>query len=221
MAERHRAGAQLPGTRHTALQVGTLFSAVGAVVLAVAACGNQASNDRTEGDIAASPAGEADSTLPSGELAPEQQAEMRAAPALTVGADAMQGRVYLTGSSPNQMVSIQADDDRSVRLAGDLEAEMGRLSGAIVRVQGTVQGQGAMRSFDVRAYEVLDIDGVEPLVGVLQEVSGHLMIATDPPLTLQDPPQGLAAMVGAKIWIVGRVEVATVHVQSFGIIRDP
>jgi hypothetical protein len=138
-----------------------------------------------------------------------------------MGVDAMQGRVYLTGSSPNQVVSIQPDDGRSVRLAGDLEAELERLSGAMVRVEGIVEEQGAIRSFSVRAYEVLDIDGAKPLVGVLQEDSGRLTIATDPPLTLRDPPQGLAVMVGAKVWIVGRVEAATVHVQSFGIIRDP
>jgi hypothetical protein len=150
-----------------------------------------------------------------------QQAEMRAAPAATLGTDAMQGRVYLTGSSPNQVVSIQPDDDRSVRLVGELEAELGRLAGAVLRVEGTVAGQGAMRPFSVRAYEVLEIDGAKPLVGVLQEDNGRLRIATDPPMTLLDAPQGLAANVGAKIWIVGLVEAATVHIQSFGIIRDP
>jgi len=221
MEGRHCCGARFPGRRHTKLQIGTLLPAVVLGVLAIAACGNQASGDGTEGDLPGHPAGEGDSTLPSPTGAPVQQAETSAVPALTMGGDAMQGRVYLTGSSPNQVVSLQPDDDRSVLLAGDLEAELGRLSGALVRVEGSVEEQGAIRSFSVRAYEVLDIDGQKPLVGVLQEDSGRLRIATDPTLTLREAPQGLAAMVGAKIWIVGRVEGAAVHVQSFGVIRDP
>ncbi len=221
MDGRHCVGARLPGTQQSTFRAGTSLPAAVSALLAIMACGNQASSNGAEGDLPVRSARKGDSTLASLTRSPVPQAEMRAAPPPTVSADAMQGRVYLTGASPNQVVSLQRDNDRSVRLAGELEAELGRLSGAMVRVHGAEEGQGAMSSLNVLTYEVLEIDGAQPLVGVLQEDGGRLRIATDPPLILRDAPEGLAAKVGAKIWIVGQVEAATVHVRSFGIIRDP
>jgi hypothetical protein len=106
-------------------------------------------------------------------------------------------------------------------VVGRLEPEVRSLAGARVRVEG-VPGSGFPgEAVDVRAYEVLAVNGERPYVGVLGGTAQALTLqpASGEQLVLGVVPGGLAQNVGALVWLTGRMEGARLQVQSFGVIR--
>ena len=78
-----------------------------------------------------------------------------------------------------------------------------------------------MDEFDAHSYRVIEVDGREPMVGVLGERAGALMLylGTDT-ISLMNFPEALRRP-GAKVWVIGRRTESGYSVQSFGVIRDP
>lgn len=134
-------------------------------------------------------------------------------PAGPGGVETLRGRTAVTGSAPmNVRVSFEARDGRRVALVGPLAAELGRLSGADLEVDGRVGG-GEM---EATGYRVLAVDGRPAWVGTVEAAPGGgllLRLEDGTPLGLGAGAAGLRA--GQKVWVQGPGQV---QVQTFGII---
>jgi hypothetical protein len=144
--------------------------------------------------------------------------EQRAEPA----ADRMEGIISQSGTSEAPMLRLRPAEGRAVTLTGELLPELTRLSGATVAVVGTRSGSGMMTRFAVTDYQVVAVGEERPVVGVLVLEGGTYRIGEgSAAVTLTYVPDALAQNVGAKVWVTGVREGATIRVQSFGIIRAP
>ena len=129
------------------------------------------------------------------------------------------GPVTSMGTEGMRMVNLRTADGTSVGLVGDLAAELARLSGAVLTVRGNDAPAPADRGLDVTEYEVVDVNGETPSVGVLERRDGAYWLGGDPDVQLMDVPDALAQEVGAKVWVTGSSGTDGVTVQSYGIIR--
>jgi hypothetical protein len=126
------------------------------------------------------------------------------------------GRVRLAGSTPLEAVMIQPEDSTmEVELVGELKEELERLSGAEVWVTGVRKEGGGLA---VARYEILEIAGHVPLVGLVRVRGATVALVTDAGETLrmQDTPE-LLTLDGAKVWVLLDSKGA---VTGYGVIRE-
>jgi len=138
------------------------------------------------------------------------------------------GRVRIAGSTPLEQVLIEPSAASSLEVSGDYRVELRRLSGAVVRATGTLAGPGQLR---VSEYEILEIAGHVPVVGIL-EIAGHVPVvgtleledgrvavvpATGAPVEVRAAPAELLERAGAKVWVILD---ANGEVKGYGIIRE-
>lgn len=133
----------------------------------------------------------------------------------------MSGKVFVTGSEPATTVTLVREGGASVSLVGELAPELRRLSGTTLRVRGAPRDDPPAGGLEVRSYEVLEVDGEVPSVGVLEEKEGSLWLVGRETRELTSVPDGLRQQAGAKVWIVGRDAEGRLAVQSYGVIREP
>lgn len=129
------------------------------------------------------------------------------------GVETLRGRTAVVGSAPmNVSVSLQAEDGRSVTLVGPLAAELGRLAGAELEVEGRVSGA----ELEPTAYRVLAVDGGPVWMGTVEAAPGgglQLRLEDGTSIRLGGGTQALRP--GQKVWVQGPGQV---QVQTFGII---
>jgi len=139
-----------------------------------------------------------------------------ARPAPSDGDVSLTGEVRLAGSTPLQAVLIQPEDSAGVEveLVGDLRSELETLSGALLRVTGTSTDGGSLA---VSRYEILEIAGHVPLVGIVKVQSSSMILVTDAgeTVSIQRTPE-LLAFDGAKVWVILDSKGA---VTGYGVIR--
>lgn len=136
------------------------------------------------------------------------------------GREQITGRVFRTGSNPEVSITLVPSQGPSIRLVGGLQDELARLSGATVRVRGVSGGQPPRETFEAASYDILQIDGQVPMVGTILAQDGTVRLAGRDTLELANPPEGLRAKIGAKVWIVGEPAGNKLDVKSYGIIRE-
>lgn len=184
----------------------------------VAACGGQRS-----GDGAADQTQAADTT--SAEAAqPMPQGAGQISLSVPQGEDdtVVNGVVRSVGADPFAKTVVATSDGASVAVSGDLASEIAQLLGAQVRVWGTAEPNAPPpppRAVDVRGYEILVVGGGKPTVGILGPDGRTLNTLTRGTIPLTGVPDDMAAMAGAKVWVVGVEEGGGIAVQSYGVIR--
>jgi hypothetical protein len=134
--------------------------------------------------------------------------------------EVLTGQVFVTGSEPVISVTLVPSQGGGVTLVGSLQGELARLSGAEVRVYGAQSGNPPAGGFDVKSYDVTQVDGQVPRVGILTAAGGTLTLVGADTVELTNVPAELRSQAGAKAWIVGQVEAGKVAVQSYGILRE-
>jgi hypothetical protein len=142
------------------------------------------------------------------------------APGTSSSLTELTGRVMNGGTDRFTITTLQTRDGRAVRLTGELRDELRTLSGADVMVRGVMNSSGAGDVFDAREYEVLEIDGRRPHVGVLLARGGELWLAATDTLRLVPALDALRERAGAKIWVVGASDSAAkeLRIESYGVI---
>jgi hypothetical protein len=102
-----------------------------------------------------------------------------------------------------------------VEVRGEYRDELIRLTGAEVRATGTYSGTRIV----VSEYEILEIAGQKPVVGVLELTEGgmYILTSTDSAVKIIDVPEELAAQHGGKVWVILD---PTGVVQGYGVIRE-
>lgn len=131
-----------------------------------------------------------------------------------------EGVVGTTGTAEAPTVILRLEDRSPLGLTGTLARELRRLSGARVRIRGRDAATPVGPGLEVADYEILEIEGEAPLVGILQRAGGlwRLRIDDRESRTLEGlPEQGLAE--GMKIWVIGEeVEGGRFRVVSHGVV---
>jgi hypothetical protein len=126
--------------------------------------------------------------------------------------------VRIAGSTPFEQVLIERGDTAALALqvSGDYRGELRRLSGAVVRAMGTLAGPGQLR---VSEYEILEIAGHVPVVGILETATGHVAVvrASGARVEVHAVPPELLEQAGAKVWVILD---ANGEVKGYGIIRE-
>ncbi|UCC72611.1 MAG: hypothetical protein JSV86_19985 [Gemmatimonadota bacterium] len=124
----------------------------------------------------------------------------------------------VTGSTPFEQVLIDPgrQPDDVVEVQGEYTAELRNLLGAIVRASGVLSTANRL---EVTSYEVLEIVGQVPVVGLLEIVDGRAILrsGSGEPVQLHAVPAVLRAHNGAKVWVVLD---STGAVKAYGIIRE-
>ena len=142
------------------------------------------------------------------------------APGASASLTELTGRVMNGGTDRFTVTTLQPNDGHAVRLSGDLRDELRTLGGAEVTVRGVMDSSDAGGSLDVREYEVLQIDGRRPHVGVVLAHDGELWLAATDTLRLVPALDALRERAGAKVWVVGASDAAAkeLRVESYGVI---
>jgi hypothetical protein len=136
---------------------------------------------------------------------------------------AAEGTVRVSGPAESAEVILQGAT-ASVGLTGPLVGELRRLSGATLRVSGTPRGNATAmppRAVTVRDYQILEVDGQRPLVGIVLSRNGRLWLAAQDTIELVGVTPDSAARPGAKVFVLGVRENGRLLVKAFGVIRAP
>jgi hypothetical protein len=123
------------------------------------------------------------------------------------------GTVRVVGAAPvDVQVVLETARSLNVRLQGPLRAEIGRLAGAELEVDGHAS-DGA---FHATGYRVRSIDGRPVVLGMVEAApGGGLQLRTEDGVLIGLSGAG-GLRIGQKIWVQGQ---ATLQVQSYGVIR--
>lgn len=137
------------------------------------------------------------------------------------------GVPHVVGTDIETWVQVRTDQAEGLRIVGDMEAEIGALQGARLRLVGArVDHDGIGEAFRVIDYAILDIGGETPIVGTLLRVDGDFWIAEPDSigggrLQLIGVPSTIGEVTGGKIWVVGLRGSSDIRVRSYGVIRGP
>jgi hypothetical protein len=133
----------------------------------------------------------------------------------------LSGVIVASGTEQFAITTLRREAQRPVRLVGELEGELRRLTGATVRVEGASTPSYGGDALDVRHYDVLLVDGQRPYVGEIITRGDALWLAALDTIRLTAVPEPLRAQARAKVWIIGPAtpDGREVRVQSYGVIR--
>lgn len=132
------------------------------------------------------------------------------------------GELYQTSSPVGTITMLSLDDlPEALRLSGDSEEELRRLTGARVEVEGERIQAYPADGVRVERYEILEIDGERPHVGVVEveDPDGIWLRVEGERLRLRGAPSALAEREEAMIWVVGERREGEIRLASYGMIR--
>jgi hypothetical protein len=130
----------------------------------------------------------------------------------------VEGTVRQVGSTPSAATRIETGDGPVV-VVGPLAAEIARASGAVARIQGTDPGGGTADTIRAVNYELVSVDGLSPLVGILALEDGVVAVGTEDGrrVELVGASDRLRSAAGSKVWVTTRDDGRTV--VRWGILR--
>lgn len=129
----------------------------------------------------------------------------------------MTGIVRIVGAAPRTRVVVESADGTRVAVVGPESAELAQLGGAEVTVHGmpTKVEPPDTSGIVMESYEIVRVAGAKPIVGRLRREGSAFFVDTT---RLESLPSELAAVVGAKVWIVGRQGRDGLIVTAYGIL---
>lgn len=137
-------------------------------------------------------------------------------PAAIAAPDTVVGSIRVAGATPMEQVLIEPGEaEAALQLSGVYRDELIRLSGATVQASGTITD----RSLRVTDYEIVEIAGRKPIVGILDRTGEDMSLrtASGEVVRLTSVPEDLRDQAGAKVWLILDAEAG---VRGYGILRD-
>jgi len=153
----------------------------------------------------------------------ETGAAARSVADTTVADTTVEGTLRVVGPVETAQLILRGSA-ASVGLMGPLSEELRRLSGATLRAVGTPQNNAAPlppRALLVRDYELLEVNGQRPVVGILLSRDDRFWLGGRDTVELVGITSDLARRLGAKLFVVGVREDGRLRVKSYGVIREP
>jgi hypothetical protein len=137
-----------------------------------------------------------------------------------VGPESITGKVRQVGNLPFTRTLVDAGEDERIFVTGDLESEISRLAGMDVQVTGSyTEGNQPGIYILATSYELQEIDGERPVVGVLRhDADGFYLDLFDGRThRLSQVPPELEEAGEAKVWVIAEEGA---HVRAYGILRE-
>ncbi len=130
------------------------------------------------------------------------------------------GTVVSEGALIAPRTLLRQEGGEHVEMAGEFAGNVRRLTGAVVRACGS--GHTSEGALEVTGVEVLEVDGMPALLGVLRAAGSAWML--DPldggdATTLASVPEGLQAAEGEVVWVAGVATPGSLTVRSFAVLE--
>lgn len=134
-------------------------------------------------------------------------------PSVAIEADSLTGIVSITGTSFERQIVLRSDSTATMLSAAPPDsAALSRLGGVEVLVVGRKSGN----NFRVEHFTALSVAGSPVVDGILRNRGDRLLVETARGLLpIGNPPTGLRALNGARVWIGGRLDTGP---NSYGVI---
>jgi hypothetical protein len=157
--------------------------------------------------------------------------------------ETLTGQLVLIGNEPFTRLicrldegNLKAERPGAVQLEGELLAELLKLQGARVLLEGHQTGKLSeyrLSIFTVTAYQLLAVNGSQPIVGVLHKIKDQLVLESGEGKRyfLVGPFSAMVEeYVGGKLWLTGEVKQGLFSwltgkyeliPAAFGVISEP
>jgi hypothetical protein len=134
-------------------------------------------------------------------------------PSVAVEADSLTGIVSITGTSFERQIVLRSDSAATILSAASPDsAALSRLGGVEVLVVGRKSGN----HLRVGYFTALSVAGSPVVDGILRNQGDRLLVETARGLLpIGNPPTGLRALNGARVWIGGPLNTGP---NSYGVI---
>jgi len=134
-------------------------------------------------------------------------------PSVAIEADSLRGIVSITGTSFEQQLVLRSGATATLlSTAPPDSAALSRLGGVEVLVVGRRDGN----RFRVKHFTALSVAGTPVVDGIVRNYGDRLVIETARgPLPLGNPPAGLRAFTGARVWVGGPLDKGP---NTYGVI---
>jgi hypothetical protein len=134
-------------------------------------------------------------------------------PSVAIGADSLTGIVSITGTSFEQQLVLRSGTTATLLSAAALDSgALSRLGGVEVLVVGRKDGN----RFRVEHLTSLSVAGSPVVDGIVRIYGDRVVVETARgPLPLGNPPSGLRALNGARVWIGGPLNTGP---NTYGVI---
>jgi hypothetical protein len=134
-------------------------------------------------------------------------------PSVAIGADSLTGIVSITGTSFDRQIVLRSGTTATLLSAAAPDsAALSRLGG----VEVLVVGRRDRNSFRVEHLTALSVAGSPVVDGIVKNYGDRVVVETARgPLPLGNPPTGLRALNGARVWIGGPLATGP---NSYGVI---
>lgn len=137
------------------------------------------------------------------------------------GPESVSGTVRQVGNLPFARTLVDDEGGEGVFVTGDLESEITRLAGMMVRVTGSfTEGDQPGPYILATSYEILG-DEMDPVaVGTLSrdDEGFYLLLFDGAAYRLTQVPPELEEAAGARLWVVA---AEGGHVRGYGILKEP
>ena len=132
---------------------------------------------------------------------------------IAIEADSLTGIVSITGTSFEREIVLRSDDTAILLSAAAPDsAALSRLGGVEVLVVGRKSGN----RFRVEHFTALSVAGSPVVDGIVRNYGDRIVLETPRGrLPLGNPPTGLRALNGARVWIGGPLATGP---NSYGVI---
>ena len=134
-------------------------------------------------------------------------------PSVAIEADSLVGIVSITGTSFEQQLVLRSGTAATLLSAAAPDsAALSRLGGVEVLVIGRKSGN----HFRVEHFTALSVGGSPVVDGIVRNHGDRIVVETaHGPLAIGNPPTGLRALNGARVWIGGPLATGP---NSYGVI---
>ncbi len=133
------------------------------------------------------------------------------------------GKVFSVGTDFDPATILRLDDGEQVRITGEEEDRIRRLSGTVMTVCGKLATDAiAEGAIEVEAFELRAVDGMTAYLGTLQEVDGGWQLNPErsgSPVPLSGVPEQLREAEGSRVWVAGTWTDQSFSVKSFGLME--
>ena len=128
------------------------------------------------------------------------------------------GTIRQTGAIPTPDTRLETAAGAIV-LVGPLAAELARVAGAEVLVRGSVASGADPPTIRVSEYEIRDVDGLRPIVGMLEVRNGALVLRTEDgeERAITGTSERMLRAAGSRVWVTTRGDGS--GVVRWGILR--
>ena len=130
-----------------------------------------------------------------------------------------EGTVRQVGSAPTVTTRIETGDGPIV-VVGPLASEIARAAGAVARVHGISPGDSGPKAIRAESYNLVSVDGLSPLVGVLELEDDRIVLRTEDGqgVELIGGSARMREATGSKVWVTTRDDGRSI--VRWGILRE-